>query len=283
MGPFNNREIATAFWVLLFVALAPQKGDIRKSLAGVLRAFCHFKILASVCLMLLYTAAVVTLLALIGLWKSTLLKDTIVWFCVSGMAMMMRFATSDDDENIFHKALVDSIKIVILLEFLVNTYTFSLPVEFIIVPLLTFVAMIDAVASLDKKNAAVAKLTKGVLTVVGFMILAVALGRAISDLQNLRRFDTVRSIALAPILSLSLSPFLYVMVLISKYELVFLRLNLGLEKGGKLKRYARRRIMLHAGLNLRRLQDLLRNRAADIMHIQAEADVDRLLERSTNS
>ncbi len=280
MGPFNNREIATAFWLLVLAAWGLQRAGARKSLAGLVGTFCDFKILASVCLMLLYTAAVVALLGLFGLWKIALLKDTIVWFCVIAMAMMVRFITSHETEDLFQKALVDNIKIVILLEFLVNTYSFSLPAELIFVPLLTVIAMVDTIASLDKKHSAVAKLTKGVLTIIGCVILAIVLSRAISDLQNLQSLDTVRSIALAPLLSVLLLPFLYVLLLISKYESVFHRLNLGIDKERGLKRYARRRILMHAGFRLRRLQHLLRHHAGDLMHIQSEADVHRFLDQA---
>lgn len=277
MGPFNNREIATAFWFLVFLAFALQKANIRKSLAAVLRASFHLKILVAICLILLYTTAAVMLLTAIGLWDLSLLKNTIVWFCVSATAMTMRFVTSDDLENIFPKVLTDTIKIVIILEFLVNTYTFSLPAKLVIMPVLTLIAIVGVVASSDKKYSVVSKVTKGVQTVVGFVVLAIVVNRAISDLQTLHSLDTVRSIALAPLLSLLFSPFLYVMVLISKYELVFLRLDLGIEKERRLKQYARRRILMHAGLSLRKLQDLLRNHAVDLMHVQTEAHVDRLV------
>jgi len=283
MGPFNHREIATAFWLLVLLTFALRKAEIRKSLAAVLRAFFHLKILVPVCLMVLYTATAVTLLAAIGLWNVFLLKDTIVWFCVSAMAMTIRFVTSDDAENIFHKVLTDSIKIVIVLEFIVNTYTFSLPAELIIMPVLTLIVIVDAVAGSDKEYSAVAKVTKGALTVVGFVILAIIVYHAISDLQTLHSLNTVRSIALAPLLSVLFSPFLYVMVLISKYELVFLRLDFGMEKERGLKRYARRRILMHAGFSLKKLQLLLRNHAVDLIHIQTEADVDRLVQPRTDS
>lgn len=277
MGPFNNREIATAFWLIMFLAFALRKTDIRKPLAAVLRAFLHLKILVPVCLMVLYTAATVAMLGAIGLWNVSLLKDTVVWFCAIAMAMMMRFATSDDAENIFQKVLFDSIKIIIVIEFLVNAYTFSLPAELVIVPVMTLIAIVDAVASLDKKNSAVLKVTKGVQMVIGFVILVVVVSRAVSELQNLQSLDTVRSILLAPLLSLLLCPFLYIMALTAKYEIVFLRLDFGIEKEKGLKRYARRRIVMHAHLSLRKLQYLLRKHAVDLMHIQTEADIDRIL------
>ncbi len=82
MGPFNNREVASAFWLLVFAVWILQKPNVRKSLGGALRAFCHPKVLAPVCLMLLYVVGIVTLLATIGIWTVDLLKDTIIWFFV---------------------------------------------------------------------------------------------------------------------------------------------------------------------------------------------------------
>jgi hypothetical protein len=282
MVSFNNREIATALWLLIFLALVLLKADIRKSFMSVLRSFFRLKILVPVILMILYTAAAVILLAAIDMWNVSLLKDSIVWFCVIAMAMMIRFVTSDNVENIFQRILTDSIKIVIILEFLINTYTFSLPAALVILPLLTFIAMFDVVASHDKKYSMVAKLVERVQNVIYLLIIVIVLWRAIHDLHNLQTLDTVRSVALAPLLSLLFSPFLYVMVLASKYELVFLRLDLGMAKERGLKCYARFRILMYVGLSLRKLQHLLRNNTADLMHIQTKADVDRLVQQNNS-
>lgn len=280
MGPFNNREVAAAFWLLVFAVWALRKIEIRRSIGEVFRAFWHLKIVAPVFLMFLYVAGVVALLVAIGMWEVGLLKDTIVWFLVGAMAMMMRFATADDTDDIFRKILTDSIRIVILLEFLVNTYTFPLIIELILVPLLTFIAMIDVVASMNEEHAIVARLAKGIQMIAGFVILGIAVNRAVADFQNLKSLDTFRSIALAPFLSALMFPFIYVMLVISKYELVFLRLNRGSEKTRSLKHYAQRKIIMHAGLSLKRLQHLLRNHMVDLMHIQTESDVDSFLDRA---
>ncbi len=277
MEPFNNRELATAFWLLVFAVWALRKTEIRNSIGRVFRAFWNFKIIASVCLMLLYVTCIVAFLAAIGMWEVDLLKDTIVWFFVGAMAMMMRFATTDDTDNIFRKILTDSIKIVILLEFLVNTYTFPLVVELILVPLLSFIVIIDAVASMNEEHAIVAILAKGIQMVASFVILGVAVNRAVADFQNLKSLDTFGSIALAPLLSVLMFPFIYIMLVFSKYGLVFIRLDFGGEKTRRLKRYARRKIMMHAGLSLKRLQYLLKNHMVDLMQIEKESDIDGFL------
>jgi len=217
MGPFNNRELATAFWLLVFAVWLLRESKIRRSIGGVFRVFWHFKIVASVCMMLLYVTGMVAFLVAIGMWEVGLLKDTIVWFFVGAIPIMMRFATADDANNIFRKILMDSIKIVIMLEFLVNTYTFPLVGELILIPLLTFIVMIDAVASMNEEYAIVARLAKGIQMVAGFVILGVAVNRAVADFQNLKSLDTFRSIALAPLLSVLMFPFIYIMLVISKY------------------------------------------------------------------
>jgi hypothetical protein len=282
MGPFNNRELATAIWLLVFAVWALRKSEVRRSIGGVFRAFWRFKIVVPVCLMTIYITAIVVLLERIGMWEVGLLKDTIVWFFAGAMVMMVRFATADDTENIFRKILTDSIKIVILLEFLVNTYTFPLIVELILVPLFTFITMIDVVANMKEEHAIVAKLTKGIQVIAGFVILGIAVNRAFADFQNLKSLDTFRSITLAPLLSVLMFPFIYIMLVISKYELMFIRLKLGREKSRSLKRYARRRIIMHAGLSLKRIQHLLGNHVIDLMHIEKESDVDSFLRQTGN-
>jgi len=233
--------------------------------------------------LLLYVVGIVFLLAKAGLWDVGLLKDTLVWFCVGAMVMLMRFATAKDTDNLLRKITRDAIKIVIVLEFLVNTYVFPLAVELVVVPALTFIAMINVVAGMNEEHALVAKVTGAIQTVVGFVIFGIVISRAAHDLQNLASLDTARSIALAPLLSVLLFPFIYVALLISQYELVFIRLDFGTDKPPKLRRYARQKIILHAGLSLKRLQHLLRNHMVDLMHVAKESDVDAFLSQARSA
>ena len=283
MGLFNTREIATACWLLVFLAFMLSKADFRRSGVALLGTFLHRRILTPICVMALYTSAAVWLLAAFHLWTVPDLKDTFVWFCASAIAMMIRFVTSPDADNMFKDVVAESVKIVIVLEFLVNAYTFSLPVELVMVPAFGLIAMLDAGASSNKRYPEAATIIKGVAGVVGTVLLAIVVIRALSDLKTLASFDTLRSIALAPLLSLLFIPCLYGLVLVAKYELVFLMLDLGTEKDSKLKRYARRRIRLAAGLSLRKIQRLLRDHSSDLMHAQTEADVDRLTDQSSQN
>lgn len=276
MGPFNNREIATVFWLVVVFAWTLRKSHMLQPLAGIVQSFARPKVLTAVSLMLVYTAGAVALLGIVGFWTLDLLKDTILWFCISAMAMMIRVGASSEAANILRKVVVDNVRIVIGLEFLINTYTFSLPVEFAFIPIVSLIAGLAFVAHANEKYPAVARLTGALQPTIGFVVLVIAVGSAIADAQALNSLDTIRSIALAPTLSIILIPFLYVLALISQYERAFQELKLGTEKRKSLKRYARRRILMYGKFNLRRAQQL-NNHGVKFRRIQTKEDVDHLL------
>jgi len=274
---FNNREVATAIWAAMALAFVLSKTAVRQSVLKLIRAFLHRKILLSFGLMAFYVSVMVVGLSAIHMWKFTLLKDTIFWFCFTGIGIFFGSVTSDSKENVFRKTVADSVKVVVLIEFLVNMYTFPLLYELAIVPLVGVIAMIDAFAQTDKKYATIAKSTTGILSVLGLVAVGFAVFKAVLDYDNLRSADTLRDLLLAPLLSVLFLPFVYLMVVFSKYELIFTRLGFGPEKDPILKRYAKRRIILYCHLNLKRVNDCLRRHAVGLMQVRNRDDVDRLL------
>ena len=158
----------------------------------------------------------------------------------------------------------------------------SLPAELVLVPFVTCVTLLDAVARLNEEHASggVAKSTGCLLAVIGFAIVAFAVSRAIADYRGLGTLDTLRSIAFPPLMSIGFVPFVYSLVLISMYEQLFLRLTLGRKKPKSLVRYARRRIIRYHGLSLQRLRASANRPPFELMQIESSEDVDRLLQEA---
>ena len=274
---FNNREIATAIWLAIFAIWILTKPNVRTSIAGVFRAFLNWKILLCVAAMGVYTGVIVLALYAIDFWQLAMTKDTLVWFCFTAFAMVMRFMTSREDENILKYVLLDNIKLIIFIEFLIGAYVMSLPVELVFVFVVTLLVLLDTVARLNDEHAAVARLTGFLLPTIGFAILVFAVSRAIGDYQNLGTMDTVRSIAFPPLMSIAFVPFIYFLVVIVTYESIFLRLAFGRDKHPDVVRYAKRRIFFHCGVSLRRLRNLAKRPPFEIMQIESNDDVDRVL------
>lgn len=276
MTLFNDREIATAIWLSVFLAFALSKKPIREALLNAVKAFFHWKILTSVVFMILYAVGIVWLLYVANLWTAALLKDTIVWF-FSGMVLAFSFLTSHDDEKVFSRIVSGSVKIVVILEFLVSTYTFSLPVELLLIPFATVIAMMDVVAKADPKYSSVARLTTGLQVLIGVAVLAVAVVKAVADFSSLQTIDTIRQVLLAPVLSVLFVPLIYLLLLYAKYESLFIRLGMGSEMDRAVKRYAKWRLISHLGISVQKVGAFARAHALDLMRIRSKEDIDRLL------
>lgn len=223
--------------------------------------------------MLLYTTAVVALLHMAGFWTIALAKDTVFWCCFSGVVLAVNLITSEGNENIFWKIMADNVKLIIVIEFLVNAYVFSLPVELALVPIIALLTMMNALAHSDEQYSAVAKLTSGLLTVVGFAILLSAGFRAASDYANFGSIENIRRFLLPVVLSISFAPCIYLLMLFGAYELLFVRLEVGAEPEEAVKRHAKRHIIVHCGLSLKKLRAFSKAHALDLMRIQNKGDV----------
>ena len=160
---------------------------------------------------------------------------------------------------------------------LVSTYTFPLAVELLLVPLLTVIVMMDTVARLEEEHVVVATFTSALLAATGLTVLGFAFTKAALDYGALGSMHTVRKVLLAPILSLLFSPFLYALMLVAAYEMLFVNLEVGVEKDDALKRYAKRKVLLHCRWSLRRLHDFWISKGGDLTTVSSMDDVDRLL------
>lgn len=275
-GSVSNREIATAIWFVLLLIWGLTVSNIRASVLALVRSFFTAWILFPVCAMAVYCVVCVKLLGAIGLWNSTLLKDTVLWFCCGALGAMMRLSSSDSGD-LFRKMLLDSLKVVILLEYIVSTYTFSLPVEIILTPVLAIVVLCGVAASMDKKYAGVEKLMNGCQIMTGLAILGAAFWGAFHNLRSLVSLETAKTIAFMPLLFTLLVPFLYALAVLSSYQEAFIRLEFGSDKTDSVKRYAKWRLLGHYRLSLSRVQHLAKEHVLDLMKVQTKDDVDKLL------
>src|SRR5450759_2624374 len=168
---FNNREKAMAVWLAVGLVWMFLSGRTRPALQQLLRSFFQWKILLIVLAMLLYVGLEIFCLYGVRFWDASLLKDTILWTLGVAFVLLVNSGTPTQDEHYFRKVLLDNVKMVALLEFIVNLYTFNFWVEIILVPVLFLFGGISAVAASDKKYLAAKKLFDFVITVFGLYLL----------------------------------------------------------------------------------------------------------------
>ena len=118
MEALNNREVATAIWMLIFVAWAFSKKEVRSVFGNVLDAFAKRVILVPFSLLIINTLASIWVLNQIGLWDSTQTKNSFLWFVGVAVVTFFRINKIADDRHYFKNAIKDNLKIIVFIEFL---------------------------------------------------------------------------------------------------------------------------------------------------------------------
>src|SRR5205823_5034214 len=181
-----------------------------------IKAVTHWKIILPGLLMAGYTALVVYGLAKVDLWKADQAKDTAFWFLFAGLAVAFSAIDSARRQRHFWRRIVlDQIKITVLVEWLFASYTFPLVAELLLVPAIALLVMLDVVAQSKPEFSPAAKITSAALAIGGFVLFGFTLRQAVIAFTLDESGAAARSIALAPILSVAILPFIYFLVLIT--------------------------------------------------------------------
>jgi len=248
---FNSRELATILWGVLFLGWAFSKSGVRESFKQLVKAFLSIKILVPILLMILYVSLATWCFYKFNIWRISDLKNTILWTFGVGLVFLFNIDKTEKD-NFFKNTAIGSLKITAVLEYLVNLYTFPFLLEFVLVPFVTIVFAMKTVAELDVKYKPIEKLLENVVALYGAAVLFFSISSAIHDSSSFASFESAKSFLLPPVLTILNLPFIYILALYANYESVFVRLSF-FNTDEALISYAKKRIILHFHLNLRRL------------------------------
>ena len=203
--------------------------------------------------MLLYVALVILLMQKTHFWDASLTKDTVLWLLGTAFVLLVRANEASQDEHFFKKLLLDSLKLILLLEFIINLYTFSFWVEMILIPSLTFIGTLAIVAETKKEYMPARKVLDFLLVMLGFTLIAFALTRLFSDSSSFANTDSLRSFLLPPLLTLAYLPFIFAFALYMTYDGLFRRMDIFMEGDKALAKFAKIQIVALCHLRLKRV------------------------------
>lgn len=253
---FNNREMAILFWIVLIV-LAVLLSKLRKSFAPILKTLTGKMFLIIFSLIGAYLYGIILLLQNIEVWQSSNLKDVLFWLFSVGLILV--FKINDAKSNSYFKGIfLSAIKWTIILEFIVNLYSFSLLTEIIILPVLVFLAMTQAVAEMDEKHKMVSKFLQNVIAVAGLLIFSFSLYKTVINFDAVLTFQNLVVFLLPSTITILFIPFLYFLALYSTYESYFIDLDFMTVKKVKVKE-VKKLILRIANINLDKLLRIKKN------------------------
>jgi hypothetical protein len=257
LSTLNNREIATTIWLAFIFLFASSKNNIRHAMLDVLKAFFDKRIIVPFIVMLFYIVLMIVGFKKIGFWDVSAIKDTIFW--VLGSAIVVYFSLNNvaQDKNYFKNLILDNIKLVLILEFVVNLYSFSLIVELIVVPVVSWVVLLNLFAESNPKYEKVNKLLNFLLGVFGICLLVFTFREIILDFQNFATFKNLRDFLLPPLFTSVFLPFIYVMALFMQYQSLFIRIDFA-NQNSDIAVYAKRKVLAVCHINLSRLNEVIK-------------------------
>lgn len=174
--------------------------------------------------MTLYIIFIILFLFQLDLWRADQVKNTIIWFVSVALISFFNIDKIKDNSAYFKEAIKDNIKIIVIIEFLLSVYTFSLPVELIYIPLTATLGILIAVSSRQEKHKAVTAFLNNALLMIGLIIIGYTIYKLVTDFSEIYQEKTLYDFSVPILLSLLFLPFLYFLKTFMEYESVFSRL-----------------------------------------------------------
>ncbi len=278
LGIFNNREIAIIIWAIIVLIYLFQKKELKRSLNDFLRTFFVIKIQIPLIIMCVYAITIVFFLHDLKFWDQTMLKDTIVWFIFSGSYFMFKFVTSKKSINSFKQAITDNLKLVIILELVINAYTFSLFGELILLPIITLFSFIITISKIRKIGRIVILTLEFLLSIFGVILLYLSVSEIISDVYGFVNLETLKSLILPIILTITFIPFIYFLTIYSMYENIYVRVFVGAKYDKRKSRIIIFEIFKFCLLSFTKIEFVQQMNYYELSHIKTKNDIVTILE-----
>ena len=246
---FSTREIAIGIWLIIFVAFVFISPSIRKAAISVIKVAASRKLLIPFIAILVYATILTFLSMQLPIWRNVYLKDIVFWVLFAGVPVCYGAVNSKKESHYFRNILTDNLKFTIILEFIISSFTFNLIVEIIILPVVTFLVMLETVAGYKSESQQVKRLISFILAILGFLFLELTLKIAFETYSTLGLVDLLVSFCIPIIFSIAYIPVAYGFSAYAKYEMVFMQMSFKEPKDKKIRRMHRYKVFLACGLS----------------------------------
>lgn len=274
---FNSREIAIVIWIIIIFLYGLSKHAIRKCIIDLIKSLFNYKIIISIIAMILYVYGITIILSKCEFWSIVFLKDLILWTLLTAFALLMNSADVHKQKTLISKTVIDSVKIIVLIQFIANSYTFSLLSELILIPVIFIITMLEVYSAKKEEYRKINRVLSALLIIISITILLNSVYLIRNDISKFRTYETLKKSILPIILTALYLPFIYCVMLISNYESIFLRLKFGEKKSKQVIRYAQYKILLYCSFNFKRQHKIMNMGLYNMMNIKNRNDVNEMI------
>lgn len=243
MNIFSTRETAIIIWAIVIIIVMLLNKEIRKSVGNIVKMIFLTKIIQPFIGIMIYLSIILLSFFKLGLVRYINLKEVLLWVLFSGVPLCYGVVNKEPNKDYIEEIIKDNIKFIILLEFIISTFTFPLKIELIIVPVFTFLFLLEIVSDMKEEYKDVNKLISYILSISGFIILYKSFSIAVKNYTELNYIESLISISTPIILSILYIPLIFIFGIIFNYNNIFYRLQIKLKykyiklKSGRFQKY----------------------------------------------
>jgi hypothetical protein len=267
----------------LFIITSLFRKHVRTSFLNVIKSALKIKLLVYFLCYLCYFLAFIYLFQYLKWWGINSLKDTIIWFIFSGLPIGGIVATNTLESDFWRNQILKNLKLIVFIDFIINFFNFSLIVELIIFPVITFTVLLNTFSKHHKDAEVVVKFTNVILTIIGFIILSYSFYRTITEIQSFENLGTLRNILFPLVFSIISIPFMYFFTLIVEYENLFLPLKFGRKRSRELDFLIKLKLILFCNIQVNKLQRVKKMNNYDLMSISSKEEIDIVIRNYKNA
>lgn len=254
---FSTRELAVLIWLSIGISAMFLSRNMRNGLLSILKLIFGKKIGAVLLFLAIYVSILIWAFYKLNIWNFSLLKDTIFWFCTTALVLFFTINKAKTD-TYFRKIIKGNLKWAMVVEFVVNFYTFRLITELILVPFIIFLIALQAYSETDKKYIQVSQFLKNIIALISLTLLIYVVFKTISDFRGLFTLHNLIAFLLPPILTIFLLPFLYLVAIYMNYGELFVRIEILTNDKFK-RRELKAAILKVANINLNKVMIIRKN------------------------
>lgn len=227
---FTTREVSIGIYMVIIAIIVCFK--CRREVLNVLQSLFNIQLVIPFMILLVYVSIIIYCSTRMFFWKWIYLKGMLMWFIFVGVPFCFNAVHNVLPNNYFTSEITNNFKFVVLLEYVTGTYTFSFFAEMILQPFLAFLAIVETFADCDSNknienyNKAVKKSCDFFLCLAGVVIFGFSIKELISSINTIVYQDVIFDLAFPIVLSILFLPAAYLMAVSSKYQLIFIRMNI---------------------------------------------------------
>jgi hypothetical protein len=222
---FNNRELAMLIWTGIVLLLMLRSRDLRQSLGGLARTVLQRVILMPILVFASWVGGWCWLGTQVEAWNWGLINETVWWFLATGSVFLFGALRVAQEDDFFVRTGRRALTVAIFAEFFINLVVLPFWVEFILLPIITFIVVMQVFVERKEEYAAVKKLADNLSAVIGLGLFAYVVISLITNPSQLEPLDGLRALGLPVALTLLSLPFIYVFGLWMAYDSVFRWIN----------------------------------------------------------